>query len=50
MLRGKNLSNQIDLILQVHFLQTGKQVSPTMYNEDNNPFNDDTGDIFYSVI
>lgn len=33
-----------------HFLQIGKQLSATKFNEDNDPFNNDTADIFYSVI
>lgn len=33
-----------------HFLQIGKQLSTTTFREDNDPFNDDTGDRFYSVI
>lgn len=32
------------------FLQIGKQLSATRFNEDKNSFNNDTEDIFYSVI
>lgn len=33
-----------------HVLQIGKQLSATTFNEDNYQFNNDTGDVFYSVI
>lgn len=33
-----------------HVLQIGKQLSATTFNEDHYQFNNDTGDVFYSVI